>query len=286
MQKKSKKPIKKQTKNVSGVEYIVAKNKFNKRVLVSIPMTGLLRAEWHLAFLSQVIPTNWSHVTSVVVFSHYTPIGFLVADARNLAAQKVVEDDYEWLIFIDHDVVLPIEVFRTFNLYMLKKDVPVIGGLYFTRSVPAEPLLYRGRGNSYYTGWKMGDKVWCDGMGLGCHLIHHSILKAMYDESEEYHIQTHPNGPILTTRRVFESPSTVVYSEELGGLAAHRGTEDLPWYARIMDEGFFKKAGWPKFARKKYPFLCDTRLFCKHIDHSGVQYPMNGEENEFKRAEK
>ena len=254
--------------------------------MVSVPMTGLLRAEWHLAFMSQVIPTNWSHTTSILIMNHYTPIGFMVADARNLAVQRVVEDGYEWLVFIDHDVVLTIEVFRTFNRYMLKGEIPIVGGLYFTRSVPAEPLLYRGRGNSYYTKWKLGDKVWCDGMGLGCHLIHSSILKVMWEESKEYSVQLSPGGPVLTMKRVFDSPSDIVFNEKLGGLTARRGTEDLPWYTRIMEDGIFKKAGWPKFASKKYPYLCDTSLFCKHIDQSGMQYPMHGEEKEFQRVEK
>jgi hypothetical protein len=42
---------------------------------------------------------------------------------------------------------------------MHQGDIPMLSGLYFTKSLPAEPLIYRGRGNSYYKKWKFGDKV-------------------------------------------------------------------------------------------------------------------------------
>ncbi len=43
----------------------------------------------------------------------------------------------------------------------------------------------------------------------------------------------------------------------------------------------FKKAGWPEFQKKKFPFLVDTKIFCRHIDWNGVQYPAHGEIGQF-----
>ena len=262
-------------------DHPVSKINFTKRILVGIPMTGLLRSEWHLAYLSQIIPCNWAHSIHAQPINQYSPIKFLVADARNLVVQRAVLDKFDWLFFLDHGVVLPHFAFKMLNEYMLKAEVPIIGGLYFTKGVPSEPLLYRGRGNSYYTNWKLGDKVWSDGMGLGCHLISVSILKIMYEESEEYQIQ-----PGLRARRVFDSPSYFIKDSKTMGLIKCAGTEDLPWYERIQKEGVFKKAGWPKFQRKKFPFLCDTKLFCRHIDFSGQQFPSQGEEKEFTKKVK
>lgn len=240
-------------------------------------MTGLLRAEWHLAYMSLVVPCNWSQSTFAHVFSPYAPLRFLVADARNLIAQKAVLDGFEWLIFIDHDVIVPNDLMIKFNKIMIEKSHPVVGGLYFTKSVPAEPLVYRGRGNGYFNRWRLGEKVWVDGMGLGCHLIHVSLLKAMYEESEPYSIQ-----PGVNVRRIFETPARIEIDPVTKGLINGRGTEDLPWYTRMMEGGFLKKAGWPEFQKKDYPFLCDTSIFCRHIDQNGVQYPSRGEEQEFK----
>jgi hypothetical protein len=270
------------TKNQSkAVESVYSDLDFTKRILVGIPMTGLLRAEWHLAYMAQVIPCNWSQGIFAWIYNQYTPIRFLVADARNIIVKKAIEQNFEWLFFIDHDVILPSDVFIKWNNRILKGDVPIFGGLYFTKSVPAEPLLYRGRGNSFFDKWKLGKEVWVDGMGLGCHAIHCSILKVMYEESEEYTIEAGPNKTI-TLRKVFETPSGNFYDPEGRGMKMFKGTEDLPWYSRIMKEDIFKKAGWSKFQRKKYPFLCDTSVFCKHIDFDGKQYPLYGEEKEYK----
>jgi len=150
---------------------------------------------------------------------------------------------------------------------MLDEDIPVISSLYFTKSDPPEPILYRGRGNSYFRDWKLGDKVWVDGIPFGCTLIHGSIIKAMWKESPEYSI----SGQI--TRRVFETPAKS-WSDPQGNILSNRGTSDLAWCERIMKENFFEKSGWSKYQKMKYPFLVDTNIFCKHIDTNGRQYPL------------
>jgi hypothetical protein len=248
-----------------------------KRVLIGIPMTGLLRAEWHLAYMGQIIPTNWGQSTFAYIMNPYSPLRFLVADARNLIAQKAIQDGFEWLIFIDHDVVVPNDLLIKFNKRMLQKDVPIVGGLYFTKSIPAEPLVYRGRGNGYFNKWKIGREIWVDGMGLGCHLIHVSILKAMYEDAEHYKIDE-----ATFARRIFETPARIETDPLTGALINARGTEDLPWYTAIIEKGYFKKSGWSKYHGRKFPFLCDTSIFCRHIDQNGQRFPARGEEREFK----
>lgn len=253
----------------------VSKEEPRKRIMVGIPMTGTLRAEWVLARYGQVVPCNWSQVDYIQWIDQYSPLRFSVADARNLIATRAVEDNFEWLFFIDHDVVLPPVTLLRINEIMLKKETPIFGGLYFTRSVPSEPLIYRGLGNSYFADWKLGDKVWVDGLGMGCTLIHVSILRAMYEESETYNV-----GPI-SVRRIFETPAKSMFDPETGGWESHVGTEDLHFLNRVIKNSILKKAGWSEVAKKKYPFLIDTSLFCRHIDMSGVQYPARGEEAQF-----
>ncbi len=251
--------------------------KYTHRVLVGIPVTGLVRVEWVLARYGQVIPCNWSQVEAMHWYDSYSPLGFQVADGRNIIAQIAVKENFEWLLFIDHDVILTRTTILKWNERMLRKDAPVFGGLYFTKSVPAEPLVYRGRGTSYFNEWKLGDEVWVDGMGMGNTMIHVSLLKAMYEESEEY--QLGPN----TVRRVFETPSKIFYDPEKDAFITSVGTEDLAWCSRVINDGYLKKSGWDKFQKKQYPFLVDTSIFCRHIDQDGVQYPSQGEEKEFAR---
>lgn len=245
------------------------------RIMVGVPMTGLVRSEWVMARYGQVIPCNWSQVDCIQWLDQYSPLRFAVADARNIIASRAVEEDVEWLFFIDHDVILPPVTLLRLNEYMLKGDIPIVAGLYFTRSVPSEPLIYRGRGNSYFQDWKFGDKVWVDGHGMGCTLIHVSILKALYEESERYFC-----GP-TAVRRIYESPAKQWFNPETMGWQSSTGTEDLFFLSRIMENKIFEKAGWPEYEGRDFPFLVDTTLYCRHIDFNGVQYPSRGEDHLF-----
>jgi hypothetical protein len=107
-------------------------------------------------------------------------------------------------------------------------------------------------------------------------MIHNSILRAMADESEVYE----PRKGMLV-KKVFSTPSKVWYDPESRTWFTATGTEDLKFCADIVEKDIFKKAGWPAYSKKKYPFLIDTSIYCKHIDEAGIQYPANGEDREF-----
>lgn len=253
------------------------KSAAQNRILVGIPMTGLLRSEWVIARYGQVIPCNWSQVDCIHWLDQYSPLNFLVADARNLIATDCVEKEFEWLFFIDHDTILPPTTILKWNERMLKKDVPVWSGLYFTKSVPSEPLVYRGRGTSYYADWKIGDEVWVDGIPMGNTMIHSSVLKVLYDESEEYVLAG------KRVRKIFETPARTWFDPEKLSWFNSVGTEDLEFCTRIMENNIFEKAGWSEYEGREFPFLIDTSIFCKHIDFDGIQYPSRGEERQFMR---
>lgn len=240
---------------------------WTNRVLIFTPTRGTFRAEWVLARYGQIIPTNWSHVDLLQWVSSYIPLGYQLADAQNLMAKAVVEHDYQWIIYLEDDNIPPPNLFVEFNNYILKGDTPVVSGLYFTKGYPSEPLLYRGRGNSYYTDWKVGDKVWVDGIPFGCRLEHAGLIKEAWKTSEEYRV-----GDQLT-RRVFQQPTEMWYDRDKGGMASRVGTTDLEWCTRMIEEKLLEKAGFPEIQKKEFPYLVDTNLYVKHIDPSGVQYP-------------
>lgn len=253
------------------------KSLFSRRVLIGCPMTGLVRSEFMMARYGQAIPANWSAVDFIQWVDQYSPLKYLVSDARNLIASECVKKDFEFLLFIDHDVILPQGFLLAVNKRIQENEIPMWSGLYFTKSVPSDPLVYRGRGNGYYRNWKMGDEVWVDGIPMGCTMIHGSILKVLYDESEEYVL----GG--TKVRRVFETPSKTFYDPEKKGWFNLSGTEDLTLCTRIQENNIFKKAGWAKIGRRKFPFMIDTNLFCRHISFDGNQFPARGEEQQFMR---
>ena len=252
--------------------------KWHNRILIATPTTGLVRMEWVHAKQTQIIPTNWSQVDLTQWMNSYVPLQYLLPDAQNLVAKEVIEKDFEWLLFIEEDNIIPNDAFVRINEYMMKGDIPYVSALYFTKSNPPEPVLYRGRGNGSFRDFKIGDKVWVDGVPFGLTLIHSSIIKAAWEESPEYSI----NGQI--TRRVFNQP--VRNWSDDRGYGAVRGTTDLEWCSRIMNDKLFEKAGWPEYQKKKYPFLIDTNLFCWHVDQMGRKYPLGGIPSQYIRKNK
>jgi len=249
------------------------------RILIGTPTLGIVRFEWSAARWGQVIPCNWQTGQLPVgmpggpqCVESSGVLGCLVADAQNIIVQEVIDKDYEWLFLVEDDVVLPTDGYLRLNEFMRKADVPMVSGLYYTKSNPSEPVIYRGRGNSFYSKWKRGDKVWVDGVPTGCLLIHSSLLKAVYEDSPKYVVQF--PGCVRAVRKVFESPRRVWQDPESHYYQAQVGTSDLFFCDRLIDGDYFKKAGWGRIAKRKWPILCDTSFFCRHIDlNSGTVYP-------------
>ena len=234
-----------------------------KRVMIGIPLTGLVRVEWMMARYGQIIPVNWSAGEITHWIDQTSPLGYTVADARNIVVNKAVTGNWEWLFFIDHDVILPPNTFIRMGEYIADGKNPVICGLYSAKGNPPEPLIFRGRGNSWYRKWKLGDKVWADGIPMGCTLISGKLLKAMWEDSEEYNAQGQK------VRRVFHTPRIAEY-DPVKGFTIGGGTEDIWWCDRILRGKYLEKAGFPEHQKMKYPFLVDTSLKCGHIDWNGV----------------
>jgi hypothetical protein len=260
---------KKKTEAVTPNETLVyCKKDWRSRTLIFVPTEGWVRYEWAAARYSQVVPINYQAYGFDLC---YTALGFSIDDAYNRMVKEAIERDVEWVITIEDDVLLHPKFLVKMGHYQDKGDTPIVSGLYYIKAEPTAPLVFRGRGNGPYADFKIGDKVWCDGLPMGCLMIHSSILRWMWDNSEEYQLR---NGEVA--RRVFETPRKVFFDHEIMGFGSQYGTQDLYFFDRIMKLDVFKKTGWPKIARKKYPFLCDTSIFCGHIDRKdGAVYPLN-----------
>lgn len=264
MKKENNKPVTKQFDTRDGKHILVYnKVKWKKGILISTPTLGLIRYEWATARFGQVIPVNWEA-------AGFDPFGFSIDDAYNLICKKFIEYGAEWLLIIEDDTIPPPNLFLRISEYMDKGEYPIVSGLYYTKSQPAVPLIFRGRGNGAYTDWEIGDIVMCDGLPMGCLLIHRSIIEYFYNNSPVYNIN---NGQGEQVKQVFLTPRKIFYDPEKG-IQRQEGTQDLYFFDRLIEESVLKKTGWSKLARRKYPLLCDTSILCKHIDiNTGRQYP-------------
>ena len=265
---KEKNIVKKKKYLEIGSQVIDNKGDWKHRLVVGTPTMGTVRIEWSSARYNQIIPTNWSMIELLQWMPTIAPLRYLVSDAQNIIVRSAIEREAEWLFLLESDNILPGDAFIRLNEYMRRKTVPVVSALYFTKSVPPEPMIYRGKGDSFYTDWKMGDKVWASGVPTGCLLIHMSIIRAMWEDSGAY------VAGGIETRRVFNEPAKVWYDGDKGLLQTSSGTSDLAWCNRVMEDKYFEKAGWPKYQKMKHPFLVDTNIFTKHIDEAGRQWPI------------
>lgn len=257
---------------VRPIRYIVENDDeigYVNRIIVGTPTRGSVRIEWHSAVRGLMVPPNWSMVTMPQQMSPYIPLRFQVADAQNLIVAKCLELDFEWLLLLEDDVVPPVDLFVKLNDYMREGQVPVVSGLYYLKSEPSEPIIYRGAGTGSFHDFELGEKVWADGVPTGCLLIHHAILRTMWDDSEEYNVGSQ------TVRMVFQSPAKSWMDPETGNVATASGTSDLDWCKRVIRESVFKRSGWDAFHDVKYPFLVDTGIQCWHITPDGQVFPPN-----------
>lgn len=118
-------------------------------------------------------------------FNLYVMGRLLTPIARECLAQKAVEEEYDYLLFIDDDMICPQDLF--FRLYLHKKDV--VGALAFTRSYPHRPVIYRldtgfENGKPWYSNYSILDYpkdslVKCDAVGFGAVLIDVKVFKGM-----------------------------------------------------------------------------------------------------------
>lgn len=246
-------------------------NQYVNRILVGTPSTGLVRIEWHQARNGQTVPVNWSWVQFYQYINSYVPLRYQVADAQNLIVKAALDNEFQWCLLYEHDVIPQPDALIRLNEYMRTESHPVVSGLYYTRSFPSEPLVFRGRGLGAFYDWKMGDIVYCDGVPTGFLLIHVGLLKVMWDDSEEYELYGQK------VRRVFRTPRDYWIDPESANFNTVSGTSDLEWCTRVINDDYLRKAGWNDYVDgledEKMPFIVDTNLFCKHINMDGTQFP-------------
>lgn len=235
------------------------------RILLGIPTLGTVRIEWRNAMNALVTPTNFQ-------ITEMTPTGFLTADAQNLIANEALDKRFDWVLLVEDDTLPPPDLYQRLRPYVESAEFPVVAGLYNLKTIPTEPMVYRGRGNGPYTRWRQGDVVRCDGVPTGCTLIAVPLLRAVADWRDAAYALTIGVERRLV-RRVFETPRDAWQDPATGGYGKRVGTSDLDFCDAVMAHGLLARAGWPVLGRSRWPYVVDTRIRCGHIDRdTGVVY--------------
>ena len=143
------------------------------------PMHGSMNVDWIRARMDLVQPFGCDVLST-------WQCGFEVGDARNRAAEKVLEDKHDFLFFLDWDVLAhPQTMDQLFQRALNNPDIDVFSGVYCCRNrdYPA-PLLYTGDNFQLTWDWTVGDVLTTEeheltGFGMGCCLIRSSIFKRL-----------------------------------------------------------------------------------------------------------
>ncbi len=98
--------------------------------------------------------------------------------ARNAAVDDMLKNNFEWLFFLDDDVIPPPDVIS--RLVGLRKDI--VSGLYYRRHPPVKPvaMTLTPNGPAWVDNWTPANALLSvDYVGAGCLLIHRRVLEGL-----------------------------------------------------------------------------------------------------------
>lgn len=272
---------------------IKSSGRWRTPMLVGTATLGQVRIEWANAWHYMILPVNLSHTAMIQPYSYMSPLRYHVAEAQNLIVQRALaaESEFEWVFFLEDDVVVPPNVMLQFAKWMHDGRFPIVSGWYNVKCNPPEPMFFRGRGNGpvCYTVNEVAAKtetineelglrgVMCDGVPTGCVLISTKLLRVVAENSPviSLHKQAHADGSRheVKMREVFRTERDAGFDPETDGYWKKLATSDLEFCDRVIDEGFLKMAGFEYAAGLEWPFPVDTDIRCGHIElSSGTQF--------------
>jgi len=134
------------------------------RIALGIPVNGSVFGEVygsHLALTAEMVKAG-----ELTIVSPFTAPS--VDEARDFIWKYARECDY--LVFVDHDVLLPVNTFSTLLEALLRRGAQVAAGRYYLRGFPYANIwgIRHGKGYAFTETEKEAE---IDGCGLGCTLI-------------------------------------------------------------------------------------------------------------------
>jgi len=201
-------------------------------VVVGIPSFGMVSTYFLQSRISQQFPLVSSAVDKFVLNKP-------IAEARNEIVQYALDQGANYIYWLDDDVIPPPDAFL--KMYMAQKDI--VNGVYWSKSNPPMPLLFRNHLEGPYLDWHVGDFIEIDAAGNGLTLVKTDVYRKISETV---------GGPWYSTDYTSFKNATQ---------SAANNTEDLYFYWKA------KKAGFKVWA--------DTSIQAYHYEkHSQVLYAM------------
>ena len=105
-----------------------------KKILIAIPTLNSIPIEFFLSMvnLKAVDQTEISVVANSLVYT-----------ARNALALKAIDEGFDWILWLDSDMVFPRDTLVNLMECAEKNNLDYVCGLMFTRAMPCEPVFYK-----------------------------------------------------------------------------------------------------------------------------------------------
>lgn len=203
---------------------------FGVNVVVGIPSFGMVSTFFAQSVAGQQFPLVSSKIDKYVLNKP-------IADARNEIVEFALEQGANYIYWLDDDVIAPADAFL--KLYNQQKDI--INGVYWSKSNPPMPLLFRNHLEGPYWNWHVGDLIEIDAAGMGLTLVKTDVYRKLKE--------LEPNKPWYSVEYgSFKGVKTTPYNN----------TEDLYFYWRCREAG--------------YKIWADTSIQALHYDKTNTVF--------------
>lgn len=155
------------------------------RTLIAIPCMDMV----HTQFLKSLMGMN--KVGSV---GYAISCSSLIYDARNGLAKQAIEEGYDRVLWLDSDMDFAPDMFEKLSADM-DEGLEMVGGIYFTRKVPCNPVFYKQVGYYHdsekdevtpvavpYREYPMNTLFEVEGIGFGGVLVDVNLIKRVQDK--------------------------------------------------------------------------------------------------------
>ena len=119
----------------------------------------------------------------------------LVYDSRNLISLYAIQNDFDYVLWLDSDMVMPKDTIARFQHDLEITDAPMITGVYVKRYFPTAPVLYKEISEPIrkpdgtieknivtYDDFPRDKLFTVDGCGFGCCITSTKLLKEVWDK--------------------------------------------------------------------------------------------------------
>lgn len=184
---------------------------FGANVVLGVPSFGMVSTYFLQARAAMQFPLVSSVVDKIVLKKP-------IAEARNEIVEFALSQGAHYIFWLDDDVIAPPDTF----LKLLRHNKDIINGVYWSKSNPAMPLLFRNHLEGPYYNWHVGDLIEIDAAGNGLTLVKTDVYRKISKELGE----------------PWYSTEYLSFAGQQASFSPPNNTEDLYFYWKARKVGY------------------------------------------------